>query len=165
MSAEDETRPDMPAQPKTAQFAQADRNEILLAELKVIMCAGFKDLHEKADRLEANLELQSGEIGLVKREVSLLYEWRDTVDDRLKSNSMRARGASQVDLDQAKALLDETSARELMKVTVDKLAESNVVQLAILERLDGLAKHPTVKLLLAVAGVAATAWLASRGLR
>jgi hypothetical protein len=158
VGAEDETRPDMPAQPKTATFAAADKNEILLAEIKATVGS-------KVDRLEANLELQGGEIGLIKREVSLLYDWRDGVDERLRSNSMRARGASQVDLEQAKALSDEVTARESLKETVDDLAKSNAVQLAILERLDKVAKHPTVKIVLAIIGFLGASWLAARGLK
>jgi hypothetical protein len=158
----------MPAQPKTATFAAADKNEILLAEIKAIVCAvGEKvdTVGSKVDRLEANLELQGGEIGLIKREVSLLYDWRDGVDERLRSNSMRARGASQVDLEQAKALSDEVTARESLKETVDDLAKSNAVQLAILERLDKVAKHPTVKIVLAIIGFLGASWLAARGLK
>lgn len=113
---------EMPPQPKTQPLPAADKQEILLAELKVLMIGGFKDLDAKVDRLEANLELQGGEIGLVKKEVALIFAWKGDVDEKLKNNSLRAQATSSVDLDhEAKlglamaALTEEKAKREALE--------------------------------------------------
>ena len=96
----------MPEQPKTAEIPAADKQEILLAELKVLMVSGFRDasadiknLDTKVDRLEANLDLQGGELGLMKKEITLIYEWKSDVDNRLKANSQRAQAISNADME------------------------------------------------------------------
>lgn len=151
---------EMPPQPKTQQLPAADKQEILLAELKVLMIGGFKDLDAKVDRLEANLELQGGEIGLVKKEVALIFAWKGDVDEKLKNNSLRAQATSSVDLDhEAKlglamaALTEEKAKREALeknaatKEDVQKmLAKASEEQTAaIVVGVETLMKTPTAQ--------------------
>lgn len=168
--------PPLPPQPKTAQLPAADKQEILLAELKVLItqglgaldakvAIGFRDLDTKVDRLEANMELQGGEIGLVKKEVGLLFEWKGDVDQRLKNNSQRAAATSSVDLDHESKIASEIVARQAVEAKVDALTKSNEIQLAILSRLDKVASNPHVKIVLAVIASAAMSWAASKGLK
>lgn len=122
---------DMPPQPKTQQLPAADKQEILLAELKVLMLNGFNALDTKVDRLEANLEIQGGEIGLVKKEVAIIFAWKNDVDEKLKSNSIRAQTTSSVGMEhEAKlgialaALAEEKAKRE--KLEADAATKEDV---------------------------------------
>jgi hypothetical protein len=157
---------DMPAQPKTLQLPAADKNEILLAELKVLMVSGFKDLDTKVDRLEANLELQGGEIGLVKKEVALIFEWKGDVEQRLKNNSTRAQSAHGIDMEQSAQLAQERSAREELATKVDALTTAIVdIVVPILKRIDALTKNPLVKVIVVLATAVIGSYAASRGLK
>ncbi|HZM26944.1 MAG TPA: hypothetical protein VFB89_06285 [Gemmatimonadales bacterium] len=171
---------DMPPQPKTAQLAAADKNEILLAEIKTLMtqgltaldnkvAIGFRNLDEKVDRLEANQDLQGGELGLVKKEVALIFEWKGDVDQRLKNNSHRAASASEVDLThesrlaQTKAELDaEKAAREALATKVD-------TALGLLTSVESgiktLSRNPTVKRIGRYAIAILIGWMASKGIK
>lgn len=151
--------------PPTQQLPAADKTEILLAELKVLMVSGFKELDGKVDHLEANSDLLNGEIGLVKKEVALIFEWKSDVDTRLKTNSLRAQSASQADSEQSSQLAQEREAREALATKVDELTTSQSVQLAILHRLDAITSNPQVKIILTIAATAMASWAASKGFK
>ncbi len=112
----DDKKPDTRAVP-TRELPAADRTEIQLAELKVLLMTGlgqldtkvaigFRDVESKVDgietkvdRMEGSMELQKGEIGIVKQELGVLFSWKGDVEKRFNNNSQRAQASSQVDLE------------------------------------------------------------------
>jgi hypothetical protein len=92
--------------------------------------------------------------------------------ERGRSHSLKAQSISQENLETAAALAQEIEARKVVEVKVDKVDEkvdkldaSNVVQLAILQRLDKVAANPTVKMLVYAIGIVIGGWLAGKGLK
>lgn len=187
---------DFPPQPKTQELPAADPVAVQFNELKLLIVTGlgaldarvgmgFRDLDTKVDRLEANLELQGGELGLVKKEVGLLFDWKGDVDTRLKNNSQRARAPSSFDMDQdaklAQALsqlVEEKEKREKLEANAATKADLEAITKAqtsaIVEGIKGVetlaARSPVVRgLLLALAGLvfvalnAATTYLTTKG--
>lgn len=158
----------MPAQPKTTQLPAADKNEILLAEIKTLMTQGLSALDAKVaigfGRLSADIALVSTDLGVVKDRVNVLEAFKVDSESRMSRTSTAVRGASQVDMEQAAQLAQERTAREDLAKQVASLATTNAAQLAILSRLDRLAANPAVKVLLFALGTVATGYLASKGL-
>ena len=151
---------DMPPQPKTTQLPAADKNEILFAELKVLVSAGFTGLNERMDTFETNQKIQGGQIGVVEKEISLLWEWKSEVNERLKTNSQRAQATSSMDLDhEAKLglvmgqLAEERAKREKLenesatKADIAKALDdaATVQTAAIVAGVKTIAETPTVK--------------------
>lgn len=165
-------------QPKTTQLPAADKTDIQFNELKILITAGlsaldskvaigFKEQDIRLARVEANIDVLGNEIGNVKKEVGLLYSWKDDVDSRLKTNSMRAKAPSAFDMEQDARLavalsqlaeekarrekLEETAAtKEDLKAVADKQTTDIVTSVSKLAE-----KNPTVRhLLTALAAVA-----------
>lgn len=83
---------DMPDQPKTQQMPAADKTDISIAELKTLVINGFR-----AVKLDMNA--QGGQIGVIQKQLDILFEWKGGVEERLKNNSQRAAATSDIDLD------------------------------------------------------------------
>lgn len=123
---------DMPEQPKTQQLPAADKNEILLAELKVLVVSGFKDLDSKVDRVETNLGIVSDDVRVTKDRLANAESRLGTLESRASMTSDRVRSASQVDLDQASQLAQERAAREAL---ADEVAETKALAKTAVEKL------------------------------
>ncbi len=184
MSADEE----MPAQPKTAQLPAADPVQVRLKQMQdaitAAMQAGFRETN-------ANIDLVSGDVKSLKRDVRDLQEWKIAVEGRpAPLTSERAKALidehpSQVDMEQQAALAaeivknqerdrkrDETHA--LATTTAEKLDDlkgSQALQLEILKRVDRLfdlvdrvRKHRLTKLIVAIITLALASYAAKRGL-
>lgn len=156
---------ELPAQPKTRELPAADKTEIMFAELKVLVTTRFNELDAKVERLEGNLALTSGEVGVVKSELVTIHEWRGSIEERLKNNSQRAKAMTDGDRAQDAQLAQEITARQALAAKVDVLEQKTDAQTAILERLDKIASNPLVKQIAAAAGTAILTWLTMKGLR
>lgn len=178
-------RAEPPEQPKTAQIPAADKNAILLAELKQLMVAGQAALvagqtalEERVDNgfraTKADMDLLAGHVEVLERDVRGMQSWRVRVEDRLQSNSMRAQATSTIDSEQdAKlsnalvALAEEKERREQLernsatKADLAAITESQTA--AILAGFESFKKSPLVKMAIAAVLAAATTWLATKG--
>ncbi len=172
--AEDK-RLEPPDQPVTKELPAADTMSIQLAELKVLLVSGLgqldtkmvfglRDLNTKVDRIELSQELQGDVISKLKAADDILFVWKAEMEQRMKSNSIRAASTSVTDMEQSAQLAMERVAREALAEKVDDLTQSQKVQLAILTRLDKVAKHPTVKLVLLLLGLYLAGLLGSKGI-
>ena len=159
----DEIKPPMPEQPKTMQLPAADKNEILLAELKALVVSGFNSVNAKVDRVETNLGIVSDDVRVTKDRLANAENRLSTLETRAQTTSEFARAASKTDLEQAAQLAQERAAREALATKLDELSTSQATQLAILGRLDRIAKNPIVKTLAAMLATAAITWLAAHG--
>ncbi len=153
-----------PAQTPTVQIPKADRTDILIQELKQLVISASKASDERADRFEQSLKNQA-------ERLAQIHQWKENIDQRLKSNSMRAQSASQMDMDQIAQIAQERAAREELATKLDSVTTSvtaistkidtvTVAQTnALLERFDEVAKNPMVRNILYLAGGAIIAWL------
>lgn len=154
----------------------------VLSELIRGVAAEVKSSREET---KADFALLAGQFETLEQDVRGMQSWRVRVDDRLKSNSLRAQATTGVDLEQdaklAKALvqLAEEKARgdklEANAATKEDLKAITVAQTsAIVEGVKGVQKlaekSPVVRgLLYALAGLvlvainAATTYLAAKG--
>ena len=149
---------DKPAEPPTKTLPAANPIEVALRQLDVSMRSGFREVN-------ANLDLVSGDLSTVKAEVRSLQSWRGEQEARLNNNSIRARQASQVDMEQASQLAQERSNREELAKRVDAIDAKQDVQIALLDKLVKLTEKPVVKLVATAIGTAILTWLSARGLR
>jgi chromosome segregation ATPase len=167
---------EMPAQPKTAQLPAADKNEILHAEMKAFIAAGFTQVNRRLDDqdhvlvtvvnegVEVNTRLER-----VEKRVTSAEESIAKLEGRIGKASERVREASAADLEHdaqlAQALVqlaEEKARREALEAnaaTKEDLKAITAAQTnAIVEVVAGVkfaAKNPTVqKLLWALAGLA-----------
>ncbi len=137
----------MPPQPATKRIEAVPPWAI---EMTVSMKEGFRVTN-------ANIEVVANDLGVVKDRVSILETERAKFSGGI-------RGLSTSNAEQDAQLAQERAARENVAKEVRDLKESQAVQLAILARLDRVASNPTVKVLLFLAGTAATGYLASKGM-
>ncbi len=177
MSIPSDPRAEPPEQPKTAQIPAADKNEILLAELKSLFVAGqaamvdrvdsgFRAVKTDMDLLGGNVELLSGQFQGLEQDVRHLQSWRVRTEDRQTASSMRAKAPSAFDLEQDAKLaialselaeeramrkkLEETSATKADLESVAKAQTKDIVQ----SLSSAVERSPAVrKLLLAIAGL------------
>lgn len=180
-----EEKPPMPAQPRTTELPAVDKQEILLAELKVLVTQGFSSMNTRMEKFEQNQDLQGGQIGVVEKEMSLLWQWKEGVDEKLKTNSVRAKGDSahdlEVDAKMAEGLvwrrgvddaLARTATKDDLRLATD--AQTTAIVTGVKEAVQGVfdaaAKSPTVRRLgqaaVALAFLAmstATTYLLARG--
>lgn len=145
---------DMPEQPKTTQLAAVPEWAI---ELTRSMKEGFRVTN-------ANIEVVSNDLTVVKDRLVIVERWKGEQDERASRMSTGVRGLSSANLEQDAQLAQERAAREALASKVQELTDSQAVQLAILTRLDKVASNPTVKVLLFLAGTAATGYLATKGI-
>lgn len=81
------------SQPKTKEIPAADKNEILIAELKSILVSGL-------GRLETSLDLQ-------QEQIRSINAWKGSVEVRLNKHSDARRLSSSIDLDHEAKLAGE----------------------------------------------------------
>lgn len=157
--ADDRVEP--PEQPKTTQMPVVPQWAI---ELTQAMKDGFRQTN-------ANIELVSSDLGLLKSRVDILETERSKYSGGL-------RGLSTSDAEQAAQLAQERAAREALatehavtKKTVEEiavnqaaLAKTNDTQLAILARLDKVASNPMVKTVVTILVTILGTWAASKGI-
>ncbi len=160
MSSDEETRPEMPAQPKTRELPAADRTEIQINEIKVLMLKGMGELDVK---MALGFKAIMGDVADLSRRLIYVEDWKSESEARMTKTSLAVRGASQVDLAHEAQLAHERDAREALATKVDELAKTNETQLAILGRLDKVASNPLVKTVAAMLATALVTWLASHG--
>jgi hypothetical protein len=164
---EDVTKPSgMPAQPATRQLPAADKNEILLAEMKSLIIGGFKRIDEKVDgvdakveRLEGSLDLQGGQIGVMQKEIALVFEWKGDVEQRLKLSSMRAAAPSNVDMKHEAALMEviaKDQDRDRQIAETRALAEQAATKEDVASLAEGTATKAEVKALVETSSEALT---------
>lgn len=138
---------DKPEQPKTVELAAVPPWAV---ELTRSMKEGFRTTN-------ANIEVVSNDLSVVKDRVSILETERTKM-------SGGVRGLSMSNAEQDAQLVQERAAREALATEVKDLKESQAVQLAILVRLDKVMSNPVVKVLLFMAGTAATGYLTAKGI-
>ncbi len=173
MSTKDDTLPasrrdpraEPPEQPATKQLPQIPAWAIEQTLL-------IKSVKQDVEAVSANVSLVSNDLGILKQRVSIIEGLRVEDEHRLLKLSGGVRGLSGTDLQHEAQLSQERAAREALadKATelatkVDALAKTNETQLAILSRLDGIAKNPLVKTLGAMLLTAVITWLATHGVR
>lgn len=144
----------MPPQPKTVELPAVPTWAVELTQ----------SVREGFARTNANLELVSNDLSLVKERVALLESWKISSETRAARTSDAVRSASQVDVEQAAQLAQERAAREALAAKLDALSGTQEAQLAILSRLDKVAANPIVKTLAAMLATAVITWLASHGI-
>lgn len=114
-------------------------------------------------KTNANIELVSNDLDVLKGRVGNLESARVGDEERARLNSMRAKEPSQHDLETASALAQEIVAREALSRKVDAVVAENVAQTAMLTTLTGAAKklgsNPTVHTIAILLGAAIIAWL------
>jgi predicted nucleic acid-binding Zn-ribbon protein len=161
MSDKPEEKPtvELPAVPKWA------------VELTTSVKSGFLTVNARLDSqdtkldkvvtegIEANVRLDRIEVRMKDAERGI-----EDLESRIGRTSERVRGVSESDLEQDAQLAQERAAREELAAKVDAIAKTNETQLAILSRLDNVAKNPLVKTLAAMLLTALVTWLASHGI-
>ena len=130
---------------------------------------------EGQGRIEANVNVLSSAVSVtnsrlsaVEGRVTLVEEARKANSDRVKAVDVRSSSA---DLEHdAKLAATATAAAELA-AKVDGIASDQALQLAILKRIDAamvvvekVGRSPLVRVLVAIATVAALGWAASKGI-
>jgi hypothetical protein len=159
-----------PDPPETNPTVPISRDEVQLGLLNKLV-GSVQDLKDGMGEIRADLGLVANDLGVVKDRISLVEKRSDDLERRADSNSVRARGQSQADLEGQAALGQERAAREALATKVDGLAaeaeankQSMAVQTAILSRLDKVTQNPTVKLVLHALAMGFVAWLAAKGI-
>ncbi len=142
----DDPRAEPPDQPKTAQLPAVPQWAV---ELTKSMKDGFR-------LTNANIEVVSSDLGVVKERVTILESERTKL-------SGGVRGLSTSNAEQDAQLAQERMAREALAKEVADLKTTNATQLAILGRLDRVASNPLVKTLGAMLLTAVLTYLASHG--
>lgn len=134
----------------------------LLMQLGTAMRHGF-------DTVNANVALVSNDVDIVKRRIASVEERQSDLEEWRRHTSERVRGiatqTSDADLTQAAKLADEIVARQELAKKVDSLDAKQDMQLAILTRLDSVAKNPLVKGIAQALGIAFLTWLGMRGIK
>jgi chromosome segregation ATPase len=117
-----------------------------------------RSVKEGIAEVRADVALVSNDLGIVKDRVTILESERARF-----SNGVRA--LSGTDLTHEAQLAAEKVAREDLAKEVADLKATNATQLAILSRLDNIAKNPLVKTLGAMLLTALVTWLATHGVQ
>jgi predicted nucleic acid-binding Zn-ribbon protein len=152
---------DMPEQPKTKEIPAAKPEDILLAELR----SGFRTVNARLDVQDATLDNVVREGQRTNVRLTRIEERVDEVETRMGRTSSRVKEVSQADLAHDAQLAQERAAREALAQKVDALDAKQDTQLAILTRLDGIAKNPLVKTIAAMLATAFVTWLATHGIK
>lgn len=145
----DEKPPEKP----TVQMVRPPDWAIALTEK---VTTGFAAVNERLGNVEANIELQGGSVLDVGKRVTLIEERLGKTEERLATNSVRARSASEVDVQH-----DATIASIVTDVALLKTSQAK--QTAILERLDAIAANPMVRRVAYAIGGLILTYLAARG--
>jgi hypothetical protein len=140
-------RAEPPEQPKTAEIPAVPQWAIELTQATKAGLARIEtrqdEQGEKLDLCVHGLRTVTTEVEEQRAELRDFREWKGGVDERLKSNSMRARGASQVDMEHSAQLV------HLTEVVGKAITKANVSQTAVLiTELKKAAETPTGKRLI-----------------
>ena len=172
----DEKPPEKPTvefeKPPAWAISMMERQQEAFADLR----GDISTIGEKVDNVEKNMGLLTGEVGVVQKEVAVLFQWKTDVDERMRSHSVRARQPSEQDLENASQLAQERAAREALaaehaevKKDVQEIKAETIAQTQIMISIrDGAKKlldRPEVKWLAAALWMAFTAWLATKGIK
>ena len=111
----------------------------------------------------ADIGLVANDVSIVKDRVAVVESRVLSLEDARKNNSLRAAGASQMDLEHEAKIAAEIVARQELASKVDALTATQALQLAILGRLDKVTSNPTVKVIAGMLATALVTWLASHG--
>ncbi len=127
MANEEETKPDMPPQPKTVQLPAADRAEIQFNEMKALFISGINALDAKVAlgfrNMTADVSNVASAVDVLRDRVNLHDRRFEDNEQRLNSNSMRAQVTSSIDLDhEAKIAANIIKTNELEAVIHDTKA-------------------------------------------
>lgn len=164
-----DTKPAMPAQPPTTKIeALTDRKllEMLVGSVKDTNNK-IDQVSDKVDTLSLNVEILQDDGRDTKARIIRLEGWKEGVDNRLNSNSQRARGASAVDNEHAAAIASIKTDVADLKADVGELRKSQETQTGMLLDLTAkaskLLEKPLVRSILTMAGTAILTWLAAHG--
>ncbi len=149
------TQPSMPESKKTTQLAPVPEWAI---ELTKSMKEGFRQTN-------ANIDLVSTDLSIVKDRVAIIESWKNDSETRMTRTSGRVTQASQVDMEQAAQLAQERAARESLAAEVASIKAETSSQTLLLAQLLKLTEKPVVKLVATAIGSAALSWLAAKGYR
>lgn len=144
---------EQPAEKPTVEIAQVPQWAV---NLTIMVKDGLREMG-------ADIKLVSNDLGIVKDRINIIESWKNDQDSRSARTSQRVQQASQSDLEQVAQLAQERAAREELAGKVDALTTTQATQLAILARLDAVAKNPLAKTLAAMLATAAITWLAAHG--
>lgn len=106
--------------------------------------------------VKADISLVANDVSIAKDRIGVVENRVKQLEDRSETNSVRARGASEVDMKHEAVIAD-------IVVKVDSLTKTQETQLAILTRLDAVAANPMVRRVAYAVGAAVLAYLASKG--
>ena len=147
----------MPDEKKTVEIEKPPPWAIKLTER---VSNGFQAVNARLDTMEANIDLQADTTRDVAKRMTSLEERQNALETRQATQSLRAKTNSQADLKHDAAIAD-------LVTKTDALAAQTATSLAILERLDKIARDPMVKRVGKAAAlavwVALTLWLSSHG--
>lgn len=157
-----------PPQPPTTRLpAQTDR--ALLEDLTRVVKAGFAETREA-------LVTQADSLAEFNQRLGSIESWKEEVDDRLKSTSLRSRVTSDENLKQDSAIahiITEVGATKAIAqdaldkavTTQDMLAANTAMTAEMKAHVIGFFKSPKVIFVGKVAWGAAMAYAAAKGLR
>ena len=149
---------------KTVELPSVPDWAVKLTE-KVV--GGFTAVNIRLDGLEGTDRRLADEVNSMGIDLKDLRAADRRHEDDIRRLSERTKDtsltASQNDLEAAAQLAQERAARETLDAKVDSLTATQETQLAILGRLDRVAKNPLVKTLAAMLATALITWLASHG--
>lgn len=109
---------EQPAEKPTVEIARPPDWAIALTE-KVVN--GFDHLNDRLDTVESNLDIQGASVREVSQRVTRMEQWKDDIEDRLRSNSQRARSASEVDATHDAAIAELHKKVDHLTSGIDKL--------------------------------------------
>lgn len=165
-----DTKDSMPAQPATKQLpAMTDR--ALLEDLRGIVKEGFTNQNQVIAEMNTSVDMLIGQGKTFAKWRGEVDAWREEVDERLKTGSLRAKEPSKHDIEIRAELQAEKDAREALAKKVEgvetSLTTNTDATLAIKKKIvDGVEsfwkRHPKIEtalvaLIIAAAGVAYTA--------
>jgi len=159
----------MPTEPPRRPTEPAPAPEQLQAVVERLASNITRAVHEANAASEQNFRSVrvhiDGVAASLRAEINPIRDRVDKIEGRLDRSSLGTKelrkATSDADLSHDAKLSGEIVARETLAAKVDDLTASNVVQLAILSRLDKVFSNTTVKVILLVIGTAASTWLAS----
>lgn len=155
---------ELPEQPKTVSLPQVPEWAI---ELTKSVKGGFAAVNTRLDGLEGTDKTLADAVNRMDSDVKELRSGQRRNEEDIRRLSDRTKDtsltASQGDLEGAAQLAQERQAREELATKVDALTSTQETQLAILGRLDKVAKNPLVKTMAAMLATAVITWLAAHG--
>jgi uncharacterized phage infection (PIP) family protein YhgE len=164
--------PDPP--PPQNPTVPVSRDEVQLGLLNKLVSSvadlkdGMANLSASMGNLERDLSTVANDVGIVKNRVALVEQRTNELEKRADSNSLRAKGQSQTDLEQQAQLAQEIDARKALAVKVDTLTDKTDAQTVVLHRIDSVAsvalKNPVVKVVATALLFALVQWLANHGI-